>query len=788
MKTTTLAKLIPLCCFAGISFQSLLPARETQDIDELGDAVYTLEAFVVQSGTEDTMVRAQNTLGALRTATELVESPITVSVLKPELIESFQLYDPDEAGPFVASWLSGEVEAGGGGGSRLRGFEPLPFRNGFERTGVGTVVNLDRIEIIKGPLSAMFGRSNPGGLINYVTRLPMKSPSYQFKGTYGTYDYTRLEAHLTGPVSENLFYRVDTLYNYNEGIQDFFYTRTSALSTSWHYKFSDKTSLFVEVEQLNRTQDRGTDGILNRYNSLTNSETGQTVSNVIGGINTQLVKNGFNQHGPDAKVSREITTVDIRLEHAFDCGLKMRANFQWWDREFDDYRWTTPQYYVEDGVFKGREPFRHYQPEDAISGQINFLYDSKMGNFAQNQLLVAFDYTKSNFHREDWRMGLSDRDQQFPSSGPVRNLDPLSPVYGEYSHEQLTRETRLQLEERSRSGILISDRIGFLDGNLLAYGSLRYQDFENAAGQLSRTAGNGVQDLAEYEGFSAEDGGKSADDVWTYSAGVVGKLLGDSLTVFANHSTSFEWTSTLDNGTGELQENIEGVGYEAGFRGETFLDKVYWTATVFQITRENIPQSNPEYVSDPETGEVPVGIPQYVGSASERSEGYEFEIVGDPTENLSFTFALGYVDAYTKDSPDDVTIEGRKLLRAPEWNVGATVTYRIKDGFLKGLTTGVAYRYTDDYYARFGEFGSEVTGTDVIKPTHEQPGGGINRIEEIRPSYDLVDWYASYGWEAAGINHSLRLSIKNLFDKEWWTVTGRLGSEREYRVSYSMRF
>ncbi|MDP0501807.1 MAG: TonB-dependent receptor [Verrucomicrobiota bacterium JB022] len=752
--------------------------------------VYTLEAFAVQTSANDESYRAQESLGATRINTQLTELPIQVSVLKPEMINNFQLFDPDEQGQFVASWLSGEVEAGGGGGSRLRGFVPLTFRNGFERTGVGEVVNLDRVEIIKGPLSAMFGRSNPGGLINYITKKPARKPHTKLVGIYGSFDFTRFELHNTGPasiVSDDLYYRVDGSFTNTRGVQDYFFTRTYALSTAWTYELTEKTTITIEGEQLNRYQNRGFGGYLNRWKNFVSPVDGQSYGNVIGGINEELVESGFNYHGPNAQVNREITTLDLRVEHELTDNSGLRFNAQYWDRTFEDWRFTTgaSAFYVDDpAAVYAREPYVHLQPEEAVALQLDYILRNRWTNF-ENSLLVSVDYMDRSMERRDYSMEPGVRAEYFPD---YNRFDLSDPDYGiAYDYNLLTRERRYHLDERERYGFLISDRFAMLQGKLIGYGSLRYEDTSTHT-EFSSSADN----------TKAKASPADADEEsTTYSLGLVYKILDNRLIAFANHSTSFEWAvdsePSLDRGTNELVPNVEGQGYEAGFKGELLQDKIYWQATAFQITRENISVDNPEFILDDE-GNIPPGIPEFLGLAEERSEGYELEIYGDPTENLSFTFAVGYVDAFTKESPNSPEIEGRKLLRAPEWNIGSTLTYRIKEGPLNGVVFGAAVRYTDEYYARFGGVASQVTGEEgYTAPTQPSQAGTetTSRIEEIRPAVTLWDFYVGYTWrtgEDRKTYHSARLTVKNAFDERWFTVTGREGLPTEVRGSYSISF
>jgi outer membrane receptor protein involved in Fe transport len=716
-------------------------------------------------------------------------------VLTEDFIRNFELFDPDALGPFVAGWLSGEIEAGGGGGSRLRGFVPATYRNGFSRTGVGEVVNVARVEVIKGPLSAMFGNSNPGGLVNYVTKRAKRKPEYILSVAGGTYDYFRAEASATGPlVANKLFYRVDASHTTTEGVQDFFFTDTTAVSGALTWELGPNTQVIIELEQLERTQNRGDGGILNRYDSLVNSATGVTAANVIGGVNEDLLRRGFNQFGPDIRVDREITTADLRVEHRFNETWSLRANLQWWDRVFDDYRWTTPQYYVQRDQFVGREPFRHYQPEDSKSAQVDLLASFTLGNWSAHKLLFSVDWTEAGYLREDYQMRVAERNTQLPLA--VRNLSPSDPQYGQYSRDSLTRWTRQEIRDTGRIGLLVSERMALREGRFIGFVAGRFEkydlDYSQRAATTDTAAQVGIRNVATGE-LIAPTVGASDDEAFTLSVGFNAKLAGDSLVLFANRSESFEGFQTqIDRGTGGLIGAPEGVGYEMGLRGNLKEGRVYWTTSAFEITRTNIAQRNPLYVSDPDTGELPDGIPQFIGSASERSVGGELEIFGDVTPNFSLTFAVGYVDATTRRNPDTPEIEGRKLLRAPEWNVGTTATYRFRDGALKGFTVGGSVRYTDEYYARFGGFGSTVTGTGIINPLPTAATvNGVEttaRIEEIRPSQTLASMFIQKGWQWGRVSHTTRVSVSNLFNDENWTVTGRLGTGREFRLSHRVRF
>jgi outer membrane receptor protein involved in Fe transport len=247
-------------CLAGEPRAVAQSATPTTPATRTDDAVYTLSEFVVSTGPEARGYKVDETLGAMRITTNILDMPINVSVINKQFIDDFLLIqDVDIMAHVAGAGLIGEPQQGTAS-TRLRGFGVPYYRNGFSRIGTGEVVNMERVEVIKGPLAATFGRANPGGLVNYITQRPQRKPSYSFRVVSGSYDYLRGEVHATGPVggSGKLFYRLDAAHTDLNGTQEFFYNRTWAASAAVTYEHSKDTSLTVEVEQLSRFMNSGT--------------------------------------------------------------------------------------------------------------------------------------------------------------------------------------------------------------------------------------------------------------------------------------------------------------------------------------------------------------------------------------------------------------------------------------------------------------------------------------------------------------------------------------------------
>lgn len=741
------------------------PDRLAQPDDEV---VITLDEFSVNVSNEDIRNKLDETVGSVRINTRLIETPISVSVMPRDFIDNFMLQEVDDQLSFAAGGsLAGEPQSGTGGFTRFRGFAPLYYRNGFERLGVAEITNLERVELVKGPLSTSFGVSTPGGLINYVTRRASRKPSYNVRYAYGTYDYNRVEAHFTGPTANRkLFYRLDFSHTDTNGYQDWFYSRTTAASTTWTYEFSKDTNLTFEVERMERYMNRGSNGIVKRRTNFVSPVTGQTISVATGGIAEDLMRRRFNFFGPHFNQDRLVTTVDLRLEHRFNPAWSLRTNLQFWERPFESYAWTTTNYTVSTGTFLTREPFHQIGYQSTSQGQVDLLGNFKLGATA-HKLLFTMDASRWVNKPDIRRMEPADL-AAVPST--MRVLNAANPDHRFPDKMKLTRRVTWGHQERQLLAFMASDRVSLLENRALLLGTVRY-DLLDA----------NVRDFIT----PANNAGKNTGQV-SSSIGGNFRLAGDRLVLFANQSTSFNPSVTIDRGTGELQDNVTAEGLEAGFKGELLNGRIYWTLSRYRIDEKDIPQTNPLFMADPITGDFPLGVPEFVGSGVNRSEGTEFELAADISKAWGMRATFGHMDARTHRFPDDVAREGVQLLRAPKVAWSLATTYRVGGGPLKGLRFGASARYTDSYIARMGRAGSEVTGTGIVTNQLRLNYGSATQIEEVRPEVTIYDAFASYPFRTGKYRHSIGLNIKNLTNKEWWSASGRINDERAYVIRYSL--
>ena len=108
----------------------------------------------------------------------------------------------------------------------MRGFESVPFRDGFRfedqnSNGRRDLANIERIEVLKGPGSILYGQVEPGGIINLVTKKPLKTPYHAFEQQFGSFDFYRTTFDSTGPISPNVSYRLNFAYENAGSFRDF---------------------------------------------------------------------------------------------------------------------------------------------------------------------------------------------------------------------------------------------------------------------------------------------------------------------------------------------------------------------------------------------------------------------------------------------------------------------------------------------------------------------------------------------------------------------------------------
>jgi outer membrane receptor for ferric coprogen and ferric-rhodotorulic acid len=210
--------------------------------------VVTLDEFQVSAGSlKDSYIASETTSGT-RLSEKVIDLPYSVEVFTEKLVEDFQLFDSNELMTFVGG-ASGDT----GGEVRVRGFKVLITRDGFQFAMPSTPSNTLQTEVIKGPLSILYGRSSPGGIINKVSRRPKFKPEYMLSLSAGTEGFYRAAVTGTGPIAKlslnnKLFYFAYAEYQRKELFQDYVKSESFYYGLGLLYRFRPTTSLTATFE------------------------------------------------------------------------------------------------------------------------------------------------------------------------------------------------------------------------------------------------------------------------------------------------------------------------------------------------------------------------------------------------------------------------------------------------------------------------------------------------------------------------------------------------------------
>src|SRR5690606_22613978 len=125
----------------------------------------------------------------------IMETPVSIQVVPQQVLKDQQAYRIQDAVKNV-SGVQQRFSTGGHDRFVVRGFDldEVVYRNGIRLRGLNfDLANVQQVEVLKGPASVLYGRTEPGGIINAVTKRPRTESYYSLEQRFGSYDYYRTQ-------------------------------------------------------------------------------------------------------------------------------------------------------------------------------------------------------------------------------------------------------------------------------------------------------------------------------------------------------------------------------------------------------------------------------------------------------------------------------------------------------------------------------------------------------------------------------------------------------------------
>lgn len=713
------------------------PSSRSVDIKEgetrVVNIVLTSSAEQLQSveitGRKESGYKNTNSFIGTKTATALKDVPQSISYVTKELMYDQQAMRVGD----VVKYMSGVNQYTAYDDFTIRGFRTqnnsaVQLLNGL-RTLTGfwkqPMTNyLERVEVIKGPAAALFGNSSPGGIINRVTKKPLRDNRQSLSFTTGSYNTFRTQADFTGPLNESktLLYRLNLGYENSQSFRDLQFDKNFIVAPSISFIPNDKTQVNFDV-------------VYNR--SMSRLDRGQAAfgNNDIYSSPISKSLNAVNDH-----LNEDNLMITTSLTHKFSD--KVQFNIAYlktaWEEDLLEHR--TSNSYAKDSLGNPIPSLVEMQVFDRkrrmFSDNLStyFTFDVNTGS-VNHKLLVGYDFAQS---KTPW--GAS----QLTASGYRNNTNTAALAYnvqnpGQYMyqtvkgvrapvpnvpHFDLTAASPYQLYDMSKyffvkaaydptlynaHGVYVQDQVTL--GKFQVLLGLRYDAY---------------RDWMNYEKPTEEI---VKQDAIIPRLGLVYSLTKD-INLYATYSKGYNpqtSVSMTNPDAGGPFDPIKSDLVEAGAKGDFFNDRLSATVSVYRIRQENM------LINAGEANQ-----PQLLREIDVESKGVELDVKGQITPDWYVTLAYAFNDIPIKASTKAKEI-GRQAPGAPQHQGSFWTKYSFSSGLLRGIG--------------FGAGGNFVTSRFMD-----------SNVEQTLPAYELLNAAVYYRID----KFQIQFNLNNVFNKTHW--------------------
>ncbi len=219
--------------------------------------VITLHVAAVQQTVNVTASGAYavpEALGATKTDMPLMETPISVQVIPQQVLQDQQIVRIPEALQNVSGVIPNNDSYGTNDSFSIRGFDAqeMTYEDGLrldQYSNAGfpiDMANTEKIEVVKGPASVLYGQAEPGGVVNVVTKKPLDRPYYSLQQQFGSYGFYRTTFDATGPfLGKSFYYRLPISYENSGSFRDFVSTNWFSMFPSLQWRASGATQIIA---------------------------------------------------------------------------------------------------------------------------------------------------------------------------------------------------------------------------------------------------------------------------------------------------------------------------------------------------------------------------------------------------------------------------------------------------------------------------------------------------------------------------------------------------------------
>ncbi|MET3600813.1 TonB-dependent siderophore receptor [Martelella mangrovi] len=634
---------------AALQFASPALAQDT-DVTVLDPVNVT----VAGSGEDDNGFVAHSAGSAMKTSRPLIETPQSVSVVTRREFEERNATSVQQA-LLYSSGVQGElrpndrydivpVRGFGGYQNFVQYLDGLRIMKGISYAEPTIdLYNLERVEVVRGPASVLYGQMTPGGMVNLVSKKPTDAPYREVFTTLGNENYIKSGVDFGGPIDDAGIYRYRFVASgrYNETNIDGVESSRISVLPSFEITPDDGTSLVMQFSY--------TDDPSSNYPGFLPAQ-----GTVLPNGDYPYIPYDFNVGDPDFdKFTRQTTTAGYEFEHAFDDIFTFRQNLRY---THIDTEHRALFYSGINGTTLSRGISSLKEKADTLAVDTQLQADFSTG-MLDHTGLIGVDYNYIDANRLMGR-----------GNGP--SIDYLAPDYNQpITDPDYATDTD---QVTNQVGIYLQDEISYGALTVALGGRYDYYDITNDSTTIATGATTSTTN--ENHAFTGRIGA-------TY-------LFENGIAPYASYSTSFEpplgFGYSPSGGT--TLDPVEGEQYEVGVKYQPFdgADS-YFMASAYQLTEKNALSADPNYRG------------YYVQTDEIELKGIELEGKLALVSGWDLTLAYTYADPEITASATPGLV-GNAPAAVPENAASAWLHYSFLNGPLEGLGLGAGVRYVGESY------------------------------------------------------------------------------------------
>lgn len=634
---------------------------------------------------------------ATKTDADIMEIPQVVNVVPAQVLIDQQARSLDDALKNVSGITMGNNFGHTADSLFIRGFGGGFFgaSSGILRDGLRSQtsrnfsITTERVEVLKGPSSLLYGIQDPGGVVNVISKKPLPEQRTEvslqansFGGGSGWFDFST-------PLNNEAGFRILAEHEGSDYWRNFGQTKRTLVAPSFAWA-GDKLRVNVNYEYLDFEVpfDRGTVFLNGKPLDVPDSRRfGERFE----------VMDGVAQYAQG------------QVEYDLTPAVKLRGSVAW-SNELNSDRRVMVASLAANGDTTRTVQGVDDRERDNLYASFDVLSKFDIAS-TKHEVLTGIDFEK-----------MDAQDPSFFRINPVGGFNVFDPEYGVIQEPGTITAANTFAWQKSNTDIenksvFLQDTMHFGEQWIAILGG-RYQESEQFASRRDLRLANPPKVVTN----------DSKSHVFLPRLGLVYRVQ-PWVSLYGNYSESFKPNVSVDSSVQGPFDPEEGVIYETGVKFD-LTNGISATAALFNITKENV------LVTEG-------GVSRTAGEV--RSRGLELDVAGKLSSHWDVIGSYAYTDTETLKDSAGADTEGKRLVNSPRNMASLYLNYRTGSPVDGGRwTLGGGARYVG-----------------------ERPVDSVNRF--FLDAYTVADAYAAYQWQWGDHLATVRLNVKNLFDKTYYS-------------------